>query len=167
MPLFSDVYNKLLEKGIEFPSSQASASSQQSESFTASTEKDKKNVMDLSPKFRKIVQEMNLLKGNINFTNECLDEIKSIEALKNNDTVTDLVKALKDMEPKLFDLIQSCEDEDIMAICLLVNEDMQKTFARYKAIKKGQKPLSFTPGEYIEIGKIQYLEQTHIYEGKA
>jgi hypothetical protein len=168
MPLFTDVYNKLLEKGIEFPSSQPStvSASQPGNTF-ASAEKDKKSVVDLSPKFRKIVEEMNLLKGNINFTNECLDQIKSVEALRHNDTVTDLVKALKDMEPKLFELIQSCEDEDIMAICLLVNEDMQKTFERYKAIKKGQKPPAFMPGEYTEAGKVHYLEPTHIYEGKV
>jgi hypothetical protein len=71
---------------------------------------------------------MNLLKGNINFTNELLDAIKSKQHLKENDTVLDLLKALKEMEAKLFELIQSCENEDVMAICLLVNEDMQKTF---------------------------------------
>lgn len=34
-----------------------------------------------------------------------------------------------------------------MAIALLVNEDMQKTFARFKAIKSGQSPQDFKPGE--------------------
>jgi hypothetical protein len=67
---------------------------------------------------------MNLLKGNINFTNELLDSIKTKQELKENDTVLDLLKALKEMEAKLFELIQSCENEDVMAICLLVNEDM-------------------------------------------
>lgn len=41
------------------------------------------------------------------------------------------------MEPKLFELIQSSSNEDIMAILLLVNEDLQKTFGRFKAIKNG------------------------------
>jgi hypothetical protein len=67
---------------------------------------------------------MNLLKGNINFTNELLDGIRTKQDLKENDTVLDLLKALKEMEPKLFELIQTCENEDVMAICLLVNEDM-------------------------------------------
>ena len=71
---------------------------------------------------------MNLLKGNINFTNEIIDNCKGRADAKSNETLIDLLKALKEMEPKLFELIQSTEDEDIMAICLLVNEDMQKTF---------------------------------------
>ena len=53
------------------------------------------------------------------------------------------------MENKLFELIQSCENEDIMAICLLVNEDMQKTFQRFKAIKNNERPEAFMPGEYV------------------
>jgi hypothetical protein len=65
----------------------------------------KKSVDDLPPKYQKIVQEMNLLKGNINFTNELLDGIRTKQELKDNDTVLDLLKALKEMENKLFELI--------------------------------------------------------------
>ena len=43
----------------------------------------------------------------------------------------------------------------------MVNEDMCATFARYKAIKNGQKPEPFVPGEYNN--EINYLEPTHIY----
>jgi replicative DNA helicase len=84
----------------------------------------KKKVSDLAPKYQKIVKEMNLLKGNINFTNEIIDNCTCKADAKNNETLIDLLKALKEMEPKLFELIQSVEEEDIMAICLLVNEDM-------------------------------------------
>lgn len=48
---------------------------------------------------------MNLLKGNINFTNEIIDQTKSKQELKENDTLVDLLKALKEMEEKLFNLI--------------------------------------------------------------
>jgi hypothetical protein len=69
---------------------------------------------------------MNLLKGNINLTNEMMDGCKSKNDLKENDLITDLLKALKEMEPKLQERIQNfdVEDEDVMAICLLVNEDL-------------------------------------------
>jgi len=127
MPLFSDVYNALLKKGLEFPGTE-SAEVPQSSSNNGSPVKIQKHVEDLPPKYQIIVSEMNLLKGNINFTNELLDSIRTKQELKENDTVLDLLKALKEMEAKLFELIQSCENEDIMAICLLVNEDMQKTF---------------------------------------
>jgi len=48
---------------------------------------------------------MNLVKGNINFTNEMLDALAPGPQNKKNDTVNDLVKTLSDMEPKLIDLI--------------------------------------------------------------
>ena len=95
----------------------------------------KKNVKNLAPKYQKVVGEMNLLKGNINFTNEIMDTCTCKADVRDNETLIDLLKALKEMEPKLFELIQSAEEEDIMAICLLVNEDMQKTFQRFKTLK--------------------------------
>ena len=55
----------------------------------------------LSAKFQKMVQDMNLLKGNINLTNEMMDGCKTKNDLKENDLITDLMKALKEMEPKL------------------------------------------------------------------
>ena len=48
---------------------------------------------------------MNLVKGNINFTNEMLDSMTPGPQAKQNETVNDLVKTLTDMEPKLFTLI--------------------------------------------------------------
>lgn len=67
---------------------------------------------------------MNLLKGNINFTNEIIDNCKTKLEMQQNETLIDLLKALKEMEPKLFDLIQKSTNEDMMKICLLVNEDL-------------------------------------------
>lgn len=153
MPLFFDVYQALLKKGLEFPGAseihflkKVFSNPNQEPSSPA---KVKKSVDDLPPKYQKIIQEMNLLKGNINFTNELLDETRTRQQLKENETVLDLLKALKEMENKLFELIQSCENEDVMAVCLLVNEDMQKTFTRFKQIKNNERPESFMPGEYL------------------
>ena len=67
---------------------------------------------------------MNLLKGNINFTNEIIDTCKTAAEMRSNETLIDLFKALKEMEPKLFELIQKTTNEDIMAIGLMVNEDL-------------------------------------------
>jgi len=58
-------------------------------------------VEHLAAKFQKMVQDMNLLKGNINLTNEMMDGCKTKNDLKENDLITDLMKALKEMEPKL------------------------------------------------------------------
>lgn len=52
-------------------------------------------------KFHKLVQDMNLVKGNVNFTNEIIDSSTPAEA-KTDETLRDLIKTLTDMEPKLF-----------------------------------------------------------------
>lgn len=46
---------------------------------------------------------MNLVKGNINLTNEIIDSIAPGDT--NNETLTDLFNTLQKMEPKLFSLI--------------------------------------------------------------
>lgn len=65
------------------------------------------------------------------------------------------------MEPKLFNLIATLEDEEMMKICLLVNDDLHKTFARYDKLKKGKKPENFVPGESQQNTA---LNPTHVYE---
>jgi hypothetical protein len=79
---------------------------------------------------------MNLVKGNINLTNEIIDSVSPGE---KNETLTDLFNTLTAMEPKLFSLIGQIENEEVMSVCLLVNDDLQKTFKRYHAVKSGSK----------------------------
>ena len=89
--MFSDVYNALKRKGIEFPDASGSSPNkfdspakvsgnsdkQNNENLEKSPMLKKKRVSDLAPKYQKVVKEMNLLKGNINFTNEIMDTCKS------------------------------------------------------------------------------------------
>ena len=103
---------------------------------------------------------MNLVKGNINFTNEMLDTMQPGPEAKQNETVNDLVKTLTDMEPKLFQLIGKVENEEVMNVCLLVNDDLQKTFGRWHDIQAGKKPDPFVPGEST---KKTLLAPTHVY----
>lgn len=100
---------------------------------------------------------MNLVKGNINFTNEIIDQVSPGE---KNETLNDLVNTLTSMEPKLFTLIGQIENEEVMTICLLVNDDLQKTFKRYHAVKEGRRVDPFIPGESV---KNTCLLPTHIY----
>ena len=54
-----------------------------------------------------------------------LDNTKHRQELKENSVLIDLLKTLKEMEPKVFELIEKNDgDEDVMNCCLLVNEDM-------------------------------------------
>lgn len=100
---------------------------------------------------------MNLVKGNINLTNEIIDGLQPGE---KSETLIDLVNTLTSMEPKLMNLIGQIENEDAMTVCLLVNDDLQTTFKRYNKIKEGRKPEAFVPGESL---KNTYLNPTHVY----
>jgi hypothetical protein len=92
---------------------------------------------------------MNLVKGNINLTNEMIDTSKPIDLKQEDNLVNDMTRTLKDMEPKLFELLSTLEDEEMMQVCLLVNDDLHKTFARYEKLKKGKNPELFVPGETL------------------
>ena len=78
---------------------------------------------------------MNLVKGNINFTNEIIDQTPLNE---RNETLDDMIKTLQELEPKLIGMIEQIEDDKVMGMCLIVNDDLHKTFDRYKAINKGR-----------------------------
>lgn len=70
-------------------------------------------------------------------TNELLDNCKSRDELRTNEIVIEMMKSLKTAEPKLRELIeQNLDEEDVMNVCLVVNEDLQKTFTRFRAIKE-------------------------------
>lgn len=100
---------------------------------------------------------MNLVKGNINLTNEIIDSVAPGE---KNETLSDLFNTLTAMEPKLFTLIGQIENEEVMTVCLLVNDDLQKTFKRYHAVKEGRRLEPFIPGESL---KNTVLAPTHVY----
>ena len=65
------------------------------------------------------------------------------------------------MEPKLFELLSTLENEEMMKVCLLVNDDLHKTFSRFEKLKRSKKPDSFVPGESTQK---TLLQPTTAYE---
>jgi len=47
-----------------------------------------------------------------------------------------------------------------MSVCLLVNDDLQKTFKRYHSVKERKRVEPFIPGESV---KNTVLTPTHVY----
>ena len=93
------------------------------------------SVPGAASKYKKLIADMNLVKGNINFTNEIIDQTPLNE---RNETLDDMIKTLQELEPKLIGMIEQIEDDKVMGMCLIVNDDLHKTFDRYKAISKGR-----------------------------
>ena len=81
---------------------------------------------------------MNLVKGNINLTNEMMDASIPRDLAQPDHPINDLLKTLREMEPKLIELVTNMEDSVMMNVCLLVNDDLHKTFARYEKLRKGK-----------------------------
>lgn len=105
------------------------------------------------------------MKGNINMVNEMLDNITTRDELKGNDIVIEMMKSLKEGAPKLVQTIEeTVDEEDVMNCCMIVNDDIQKTFSRFRAIKENKKPDEFVPGEYTNFDTLQFLEPTHFYK---
>lgn len=107
---------------------------------------------------------MNLVKGNINLTNQIIDTSKPSDLDQADNPIRDLVKTLQEMEPKLFNLVATLENEEMMKVCLLVNDDLHKTFARYDKLKQKKRPDPFVPGESMQVTA---LNPTNIYEKAA
>jgi hypothetical protein len=66
------------------------------------------------------------------------------------------------MQSKLEGLIQSTENEQILSICLAVNDDMHKTFERFKSLRSGERAQKFVPAE-SQNKSLLYLQPTYVY----
>ena len=140
LPLYSDLYTALKSKGFKFP--------QYQQAPPKSNRVDAKTVkMDVPEQYKKLLEDMNLVKGNINLTNQMIDTSKPKDLQEADNPINDLISTLKEMEPKMMEMITTIENDKMMNVCLIVNDDLQKTFSRYEKLKKGKQPEPFIPGE--------------------
>ena len=171
------MYQALVKRGVRFPAVPAQQTNAQGgqggtrpqpASSPRASNTDSKGGETPAPsnpaipaKFNKLVNDMNLVKGNINFTNEIIDQTQPGE---NSETLEDLFRTLTQLEPKLINMISQIDDDGVMAMCLIVNDDLHKTFERFRAIKKGKKPQKFIPGESTQQ---TFLNPSHIYTASS
>ena len=94
-------------------------------------------------------------------TNEMIDTTKPSELQSQDNPIHDLISTLKGMEPKMFEMLSTLEDEEMMKVCLIVNDDLHKTFIRYDKLKRGKQPEGFIPGESQQNTA---LNPTNVYE---
>jgi hypothetical protein len=79
-----------------------------------------------------------------------LDTARPVELENSENPINDLISALRTMETKLFEMLSTLNNEDMMMICLLVNDDLHKTFTRFDKIKNKKQPEAFIPGEAMQ-----------------
>ena len=90
-----------------------------------------------------------------------IDTAKPADLQSPDNPINDLIRTLKEMEPKLFELLATLGDEEMMKVCLLVNDDLHKSFQRFEKLKRGKKPEVFIPGESQQATALQ---PTTVYE---
>ena len=81
-----------------------------------------------NPKTAKLKKDLEIVKSNINLTNEIIDSSNPSEDVSRNDILSDMMKTLKGVEDKLSNLItnMSGNDETMMSYCLELNDDLMK-----------------------------------------
>lgn len=115
---------------------------------------------DIPQKYLKLKEDLDIVKGNINLTNEIIDACDPKDSVRNNDILSELMSTLRNMEQKLFQMIASMDNEAMMNIALLINDDLHKTLSRYTKLENHKKPESFVPCESTQNTS---LNPTHIY----
>lgn len=100
------------------------------------------NPSDFKKKYRKFVEELNILMENIQLANQMIDV--STPGKKVDDGLRMIMLNLKGCEQNLLNAIQSqISDEILLGICLQVNDDLNQSSERYNLLKSGAKPPSF------------------------
>jgi hypothetical protein len=169
LPLFTQLYQALKKRGVEFPAVQSQAGqggSQAKPDVKRPSNSDSKGASKtddgaIPHKLLKLMNELNQIKGNVNIMNEVVD---STEPGNLNDTIIDMYNGFKKIVPKIQEKIASVDNETVMQACLIVNDDLVRSFQRVKDLKEGRKPADFVPGESQQKN---VLNPTHIYSKQS
>lgn len=98
---------------------------------------------DFKKKYRKFVEELNVLMENLQLANQMIDFTEPGD--KPDDGLRMIMLNLKGCEQNLSHAIQNqISDELLLEICLKVNDDLNQTSERYNLIKTGAQAPSFT-----------------------
>jgi len=101
------------------------------------------NPNDFRKKYRKFVEELNVLVENVQLANQMIDS--SQVGAKPDDGLSMIMLNLKGCEQNLMNAIhKQISDEILLGICLKVNDDLNQTSERFNLLKAGAKPVSFT-----------------------
>ncbi len=172
LPLFTKVYQELKKRNLPF----ADESSVNINSDVSSPSKsglkpevDEKVVhfkKPLDKKHQKVKEDLMVVLNNVILANEMIDATEEGDDIDGNEAITDVMNSIKSMEQKLQELIIiKIKNEDLMNMCLLLNDDVQKTIQRHKKARRGRDPGTFqrqcrVDGEKVEEHKKEEPEIT-------
>lgn len=133
-----------------------------------------KNVnLDLNPdnyekKYKKFVTELSVLIDNINLANEMIDNTQVGSPV--DEGLRTIVQNLRELEGNLVLAIQDkIKNEKLLGICLGINDDINRTFARYDLLKMKKNPGPFISAfeeEYASSNTMNSKEKKNVKESK-
>ena len=96
-----------------------------------------------------MLENLNVLKGNINLANTMIDTTsqKELASEVEEHPLIDIIAALNKTEGRLYELTETMDNEEMLKVCIIVNEDLHKTFLRFQNLVKGKPSGVFQPGE--------------------
>lgn len=145
---FSSNYNKYLKSGsttkiTEFKDcSNNPVSSNYEKDKDLSIEPVKLNSKNFKSKFKKFIDEMNIVIENIQLANQIIDASSIGEQI--DDSLRTIMLNLKNCEDSLIKAIQTqISDEAVLAECFKLNDDLNTTRERYNMLKSNCQPNKF------------------------
>lgn len=144
MPLFNVVYEQLKKRKLPFGDEAIVDIYDGTTGKGPILEKEDNRVKitNLDKKHKKLVNDLRVVVNNIILTNEMIDACDPNDC-HENEPLKDVVNSIRNMEEKLQSLIIKIKNDTVMNMCLLLNDDVQKTLSRYSVLRNGSKPASF------------------------
>lgn len=159
LPLFSKVYTELKKRGIKFADeSTVKVWDQVPNAARPETEVEQEGVIrfrkPLDEKHARVKAQLDIVLSNIILANEMIDGQDPRDDVRENEALSDVVVSIKNMEPKLENLILKLKHEDLVNYLLHINDDLKSTLFRYSRLKSGTRPAKFVKTCIMEGEKI-------------
>lgn len=152
------VYQELKNKGIEFPVTDLDSlapiyTPQRSVPETTSPQESRADspesprVFSSTPRqMAKIRADLEIVTMNMTILSEMLTELKpGEEDPKDYELLTDLVKACKEMQERIMDLIGLVRNDEVTAEMLRINDELNNLFLRHLRYEKNRDLKNFNP----------------------
>lgn len=158
LPGFVQLYNALVAVGIQFqnelhdtdevyvspkPVTAQPSSASQGLYFQAKQPAPTQSSKSLPPaKADKLKKDLQIVKENTIIVNEMIDATEYNDPNSSNEALTELIATLRAMNQKLVKLLTNLEDEEMIAYCIGIKDDVDNAIKRYEDVKFGRKPVS-------------------------
>ncbi len=78
----------------------------------------------LDAKHKKLKGDLEVVLNNVILANDMIDAHDPHDPVNDNEAIMDVINSVRSMEEKLMDIITKIKSEDMMNMCLLLNDDV-------------------------------------------